>query len=363
VLSTDLHLQPNEASDLCPVLDEARLAARGWDRAFVTVLDEATAEEAVAVLGHDAGAGPEDGWHAVRLRLRPDRDAGRTDDAEACARRGDQLWLIGSQFGKKSGPLDPRRSWVGRLAQDDVDAAIDGATAPLELRRLRFGLHRAINDALRAASVELIPLGDRARAAYIDATITLGAERAKRWAGRVTSADRPVNVEAAAFRRDGRLLLGLRYPTTVDGHPLLVELEDPDRLFDAPDEAPRASAVWVLADVGTADAPAGVRALHGDGRDRFDAVVGDLDAAGKGATILEDHPEGAVAPSRHIRFDLPLTARGGDVTTRRLHDFGDVRRVEGIALGPDGHAHFVLDEEGAVCLRTLVVEDDRAPTG
>jgi hypothetical protein len=42
---TDLHLEPNEASDLCRVFDRATLRRHGWDRAFATVLDEATAED------------------------------------------------------------------------------------------------------------------------------------------------------------------------------------------------------------------------------------------------------------------------------------------------------------------------------
>ena len=54
---SDLCLEPNEASDLCPVFAPDVLLARGWDRAFVTVLDEATAEGAIAVVAHKAGAG------------------------------------------------------------------------------------------------------------------------------------------------------------------------------------------------------------------------------------------------------------------------------------------------------------------
>ena len=111
-----------------------------------------------------------------------------------------------------------------------------------------------------------------------------------------------------------------------------------------------------LEDVGSAQEPAGVRALHAEGIDRFDAVVGDLDAAGKGALILEDHPEGGLARSEHVRFTLPLVAGGGSVSSERVHDFGDVRRVEGVALAADGHAHFVIDNDGHVGLRTLVLE-------
>jgi hypothetical protein len=174
----------------------------------------------------------------------------------------------------------------------------------------------------------------------------------------VTAADHPINIEGADFRADGRLLLGLRYPVTAEGHPILVELSDPAAMLADPDATPRTGHAWALEDVGSPEAPSGIRALHAEGNDRFDAIAGDLDAAKKGATILADHPEGAVAQSVHVRFDLPLTAAGGSLTSRRLHEFGELRRIEGVALAPDGHAHYVIDEEGHVGLRTLLLEED-----
>ena len=353
---TDLRLSPNEASDLSRVFGPDLLDRHGWDRAFVTVLDEAPAEESLALLVHNASDPLDAGWEAVRVHADPDSAGGRTEDAEACAVRAGHVYVLGSQFGEKSGPLVARRSWIARVREDALADAADGGRVGMEIARLRFGLHRAINDALAAAAVELLPLGPRSRAAYVDATIAIGAAEGKRWAGRVTSADHPVNVEAAEFRADGRLLLGLRYPVTAAGHPILVELHDVERLFEAPDEVPRCGYVWVLEDVGSPDAPAGLRGLETRGDDRFDAVVGDLDAAGKAATVLEDHPEGGNAASEHVRFSLPLTAGGGSVTTERVHHFGALRRVEGVAVDLEGHAHYVIDEEGHVALRTLVFE-------
>ena len=113
----------------------------------------------------------------------------------------------------------------------------------------------------------------------------------------------------------------------------------------------RASA---LENAGSSEEPMGVRALHTEGNDVFDGVVGDLDAAGKGATILADHPQGGRAASRHVRFALPVVAGGGAVGVDTVHEFGAIKRVEGIALAPDGHAHYVIDEEGHVALRTLL---------
>jgi hypothetical protein len=359
MIEIDLHLEPNEASDLCSVFDAQGLARLGWDRALVTVLDEANGEDALAVLAHVAGAPLEDGWRAMRVKATPaDKgDKGRTEDAEACAARDGYVYVVGSQFGKKAGPLSARRSWIARVSQSSLAGAIaGGGPAELEIARTRFGLHRAVNDALAAAGLDLLPLGPLAREVYIDETIAIGAKKGKRWAGRVKSGDQPLNVEAADFRADGRLLLGLRYPVTADGHPILVELHDVEALFEDPDSVPRAGAVWVLEDAGTAAEPVGFRALDSSGTDTFDAVVGDLDASGKSATVLEDHPHGGKACSEHRRFSLPLTAGGGSVTSELIHHFGDVRRVEGVAIDHEGHVHYVIDEEGHVALRTLLVD-------
>jgi hypothetical protein len=355
---TDLHLEPNEASDLCPLFDDDALRERGWDAAFMTVLDEVSAEEALAVIVHDAGAGDGEGWAAKRVRADAGGANGRTEDAEACARRDGWVYVMGSQFGKKSGPLAARRSWIARVSEAALLTALGGGpAAPLEVARTRFAIHRAVNDALAAAGVEVLELGPRSREGYIDATIALGAEGGKRWAGRVTSADQPLNVEGIEFRADGRLLVGLRYPVTAAGQPILVEIDAVDTLFDEPERPPTSTAVWVLDGCGTPEAPAGIRGLHTHGGDRFDAIVGDLDAANKGATVLEDHPSGAAARSRHVRFTLPLLARGGPVATEVVHDFGDVRRVEGVVVDEAGTAHYVLDEEGHVALRTLVFDE------
>lgn len=353
---SDLHLEPNEASDLCMVFAPEVLRARGWDRAFVTVLDEAPAESAIALVAHADGEDPGAGWHALRIRTEPTGGAGKTEDAEACARRAGRVYLLGSQFGKKAGPLAAARSWVARVSEEALLGALDGRPATLEIARTRFGLHRAVNDALHDAGIELIALGPRARAAYVDATIALGAAKRKRWAGRVSSADHPINVEGLEFRANGRVLLGLRYPVAANGGALLVELDDVDALFAEPETVPHCSNVWVLDGVGSPDAPAGIRALHSLGDDRFDAIVGDLDAAGRGAIVLEDHPEGGAASSRHVRFELPLLAAGGTVATEVVHDFGEVRRVEGVVVLPDGHAFYVIDDEGHVALRTLIYE-------
>jgi hypothetical protein len=343
---TDLHLEPNEASDLSRVLSPATLAAHGWDRAMLTVLDEACAEDALALLVHAKDAPLEEGWEAIRVHAEPTSGKGKTEDAEACAVRDGYAYILGSQFGKKAGPLSARRSWIARVKEDDLATQ----NAALEIARLRFSLHRAVNDALR--DVDLLTLGRLARERYIDRTIAIGKDDGKRWAGRIQPDDQPLNVEAAEFRADGTLVLGLRYPVTADGHPLLVAITNPTGLFEGED--PVTGTVWWLENVGSAQAPAGFRALDTRGEDRFDAIIGDLDAANKSATVLEDHPEGGKADSEHVRF--ALTDAGGPVQAELVHHFGDIRRVEGVAIDHEGHSHYVIDEEGHVALRTLVIE-------
>jgi hypothetical protein len=262
------------------------------------------------------------------------------------------VYVLGSQFGSKAGPLSSSRSWIARVPEAALGG--DGA-APLQIARLRFGLHRAVNDALARSGIELIERGPLTTERYIDTTIARGAAQAKRWAGRVTAADHPINVEGMEFRANGRLLLALRYPVSAGGHPLLVEVDDVGALFADPDAVPSCSQVWELENAGGCEQPMGVRALHTDGDDVFHAVVGDLDAAGKGATVLADHPAGGRATSRHVRFSLPQVAAGGAVSVDTVHEFGAIKRVEGIALAPDGHAHYVIDEEGHVALRTLLL--------
>jgi hypothetical protein len=203
--------------------------------------------------------------------------------------------------------------------------------------------------------VELIGLGPLTRERYIDATIRRGARKGKRWDGRVTSADQPINVEGAEFRPNGALLLGLRYPVTADGHPLLVELADVDALFADPEAPPRCANVWVLQGAGSREEPVGVRALHHAGGDRYDVVVGNLDSTGKDSLVLQDHPEAADASSTHHRFSLPVLAAGGTVPTERVRDFPGLFRVEGVAQGPGGRWHYVVDEEGRVRLLTLLL--------
>ncbi len=355
-VTVPLHLEPNEASDLAVIDEPGLLEAEGWDLAYLTVLDEGRVEDCIAVLGHAAGAPLEAGWSSHRLHFAPEGDSRRTEDAEAIAVRGGDAWVFGSHFGSKSGPLQPRRQFVARFALSALAEGLHGARPPLQVARTRFRLHRALNDALREADVEVMPLGDAAREAFVDATVARGHEGGKRWAEHARLGDWPLNIEGAAFRPDGTLLIGLRFPVTAAGHPILVEVRDADALFAQDDPPPATGAVWWLDGVGDQDAPAGIRALHHSGADTFQVVVGSLDADGKDSVLLDAHPEGGASHSQHWTFTLPALASGGPVPARLVHGFDGMRRVEGVADGPDGHALYVVDEESHVDLRFLLVE-------
>ena len=245
---------------------------------------------------------------------------------------------------------------MARVREDEMlDALANGGRARVDVGWLQFSLHRAVNDALAAASLDLVELGPRTRDAYIDATIRGGARDAKAWTGQVRSGGHPINVEGVSFRADGRMLLGLRYPVAAEGRPLLVELHHPEAVFSDPDAVPHCSAVWHLENVGGPQEPVGVRGLHTDGPDRFHAIVGDLDS--EGGIILGDRPESGRAESAHVRFSLPLAAAGGAVHCETVRRFEGIKRIEGVVTDDAGNAHYVIDQDGRVTLRTLLVDE------
>lgn len=347
----DLHLEPNEASDLAAV--PAPAVPSGFDSAYVTVLDEDAVEKAIALLGH-SGDDLASGWEARRLDLRVTGDDGRTEDAEACAFHGGRLYVAGSHYGSKDGPLQPRRAFFARMDEGDLARASAGEQCELQVARNAFAVHRAVNDALRASGIELLPLVDEARDALIGATIARGEEKGKSWSGLIRRDDQPINVEGMEFRPDGTLLLGLRVPVSASGAPLLVELHDVDALFDEPERPVACGAVWVVGCGGEPERPLGVRGLHRSATDELHVLVGNLDAEGKDSVLLAGRPSDADAHCEHWSVRLPLTAGGGPLEATRVHDFPDLKTVEGVAQTPDGHFLYVVDRDHNVHLRFLL---------
>ncbi len=353
----DLVLERNEASDIAPVTSRAVLDAHGWDVAYFIFLDEGHLDDAIAVLGHLAGRPLEEGWEHHPVAVDCGDDAGKTDDAEASASHGGFTYVVASHYGKKAGPLQVTRQWMARFRQDDLAGRVDDYSVSVQVARGRFRLHRIVNDALAASAVELIADDERMAAAFIAAARGDGERKGKKWARRIQDGDRALNIEAAAFRADGNLLLGLRFPVTASGAPMLVELAGVPAFFDGGDE-PSVAALWRLDGAGSESAPVGFRALSTrDGR-TFDCVLGNLDATDKDSLLIECYPQGAAALSSHWRFVLGDRRDGGQVRAEHVHsELGDdEQRVEGIAPGPDGHTLYVVDEEGKVGMRFLVVD-------
>ena len=223
----ELNLRPNEASGLLAMGNEALLGEHGWDLGFWAVLDEGEIEDCVAAIGHRRGSPEDEGWEIERLHAGVRGNVGDTEDAEAITldENTGYVYILGSHFGSKAGPLQPKRGFVARFSEADVGHVADGPAMRLDVSRRSFALHRLINDDLQESDLDLIPLGEQSRKALIEATIERGEEKNKKWAGLVREDDYPINIEGAAFRDNGNLLLGLRFPTTAEGRPILIELQ------------------------------------------------------------------------------------------------------------------------------------------
>ena len=352
----DLHLDPNEASDLCRVLTPEVCARHGWDRA--------TADGARR--GQRRGL---PGAARPRRRLPARRRLGGA--ARACG-SGQRRRQDRGRRGVR-GPERPRLR-TGLAVRQEGGAAVG---APLLDRARKRNLTRApcstaaarrsrsrgcgsgsiapSTTRLAAAPVELLALGPLARKAYIEATIQAGEKGGKRWAGRVQPGDQPINVEAAEFRADGRLLLGLRYPVTADGHPLLVEIHDVESLFADPDALPRPACLVA----GERRQRCGAGRLPRPGHARRRSVRRDRRRPRRRQQVRDrarGSPGGRARRVRARPLRAARTTTAGPSTAEVVHHFGDIRRVEGVAIDHEGHSHYVIDEEGHVALRTLIFE-------
>ncbi|BCB85092.1 hypothetical protein [Phytohabitans suffuscus] len=341
--SVELAVGCNEASDLLPVLAPEVLAAHGARRAFWTVLDEGTVEQCLALLLER-----QDGiWTAHHAAFDAGVETGRTEDGEALARSGEWVYVIGSHFGSKGGPLRPKRAFFARFRE--ADAGRPGA-AGLQIVRNQFRLHRLVNDALAAADITPLPPGNRVRTRFIVETINRGTAREKTWATRLTPGDLPLNVEAAAFTPSGTLLLGLRFPVTEKGEPVLVEVAGVEGMFDDDSRTwPEVVRAYALTGVTPPGALVGFRALTAVGDGMYEAVVGSIDALGKGSVLLDDHPEGGDVTSRHIRFRLPTPDGGRQVAAELIADLAPFHNVEGLAVAGGQHV-YVTDEDHRVAV-------------
>ena len=354
----DLNLHPNEASGLVEIGDRTLLRQHGWDLGFWAVLDEGKVEDCIAAIGHREGEPEAEGWEIERLHADAIGDVGKTEDAEAITRddRTGLVFILGSHFGSKDGPLQPKRGFVARFRESDVGHVTEDPAMRLEVSRRSFVLHRLVNDALKEGGPALIPLGERSHRTLIAATIQRGEKEGKNWAGLVREDDYPINIEGAAFRESGALLLGLRFPTTADGRPILVELEGIDRLFDRGDALPKVLGFWTVDAVGANGSIAGVRDLalvRTQGGQELHLVTGNVDSRDKQSVLVQDYAGGRETVATHFRCRLPAKpdAHSGDLTGEFVREFPTLPRVEGITVTEGGRAFYVTDEDEGVHLR------------
>ena len=346
----EFNLEPNEASGLLSIENEGLLESHGWDVGFWVVLDDDRIEDCVAAVGHRGGSGPGEGWEIDRFHTEPVGDDGKTEDAESIARHDGMVYAFGSHFGSKDGPLQPKRGFVARFREAEVRHAFEDPAVEMEVSRKSFVLHRLINDALKSNGPSLMPLGERSHEAFIDQTIERGEEKDKKWDGLIHEDDYPLNVEGAAFRADGTLLLGFRFPVSADGYPLLVEVGDIERLFESGEELPEVLGFRVIDAVGKNGSVAGVRDLVLVG-DELHLVTGNIDSRDKGSVLLQDYPGGRDTVATHFQCRLPSGKDPGSLEAKVVREFPDLPRVEGIAITDDDRFFYVTDEDEGVHLR------------
>jgi hypothetical protein len=342
----DLDLHPNEASGLLTVQSPVVLAALGWDFGLWTVLDEGRVEDCIALIGHRAGAaegeGSSGGWDIRHVACAVAAGAPRTQDTEAVAYHDGWVYLVGSHFGTAAAGLASDRHYLARLREDDAAGLAAGQLVPVTIVRDKFRLHRAVNDALKGSALALWPVAPRVTQRFVERTRTRGAKAGKRWAPRLQVSDWPLNIEGAAFRPNGDLIVGLRFPCTADGHPVLVALRGLQRWFDDPKAPLEAAGVWVVDGIGSAEEPCAVRDLEMVG-ERLHLLVGNLDAE-----LLEDGPKVGKSAGAHWWVDLPADTPGGALPATFVRGFAGVTRMEGLALDATGRSYYVSDEDDRV---------------
>ena len=166
--------------------------------------------------------------------------------------------------------------------------------------------------------------------------------------------DYPLNIEGAGFRENGNLLLGLRFPTTAEGLPILTELEGIDRLFAADDALPEVAGFWTADAVGRGGEIAGVRdlaLLKTETGEELHLVTGNVDSRDRQSVLIQDYPAGRETVATHFRCVLPWDAHSGHLETELVREFPSLPRVEGIAVTPEGRTFYVTDEDEGVHLR------------
>lgn len=353
--NVELPLDPNEASGMALVTDDVLLERLGWSIGFWVCLDDGPVEECVALIGHPADSRNPNDWEIRRVHGAVQNHQGATEDCESIAVWDGWVYVFGSQFGSKAGPLERKRQFVARFREGDVEPGEETIDVAMQLWAADFFLHRLINDALRRRDVDLLPLGPKTRKRFVTKARKKGVKKQRDWVHRIRHDDVMINLEGAAFMGDGSLVLGLRQPVTGDGHPIIVALDGIRQVFTDGPEDLSVRAVWVVDNLGDRAAHVGIRDISAWGSE-LDILVGNVEAVDEGSVFLEEHPEGGRAVSTHWHVDLAGHRNGGTVRAEFVRGFGELKRVEGCAAAPNGEWFYVSDEDNHVQTR-FTMED------
>lgn len=332
-----------EASDLLAVQNRGILEARGWDIGFWTISDEKEIQKNLAMIGHEKGAPLGKNWHVEPVAVRAASKA-KTDDAEILCRQGDWIYIIGSHFGKKGGPLKASRQFFARFSESGVEIEAGQCSVSVDIYKDEFFLHRLINDSLAAMRPEVIESTEAERTKFITDAQREGMEEKEKWVHRIKNDDWPLNIEGGDFLPNGVLLLGLRYPVSREGHPLLVEIEHIDGLFSASSELPRISGVRIIENVGKKEQLTGIRSLRCR-ENMFHIITGSIDSRPEVSLLLQVHPDGEDADCAHYVVTLPSDG-GKYIQATSVRTFEKTQNIEGIGFDTDGHVFYIKDAIG-----------------
>jgi len=271
--------------------------------------------------------------------------APRTDDAEALFRVGPHVYVVGSHFGKTAGPIQAKRHFVARFDERAVELRPGGVAVKMQIVRDAFRVHRAVNDALVGSGIDVIARPPAFETAFIAPART--KYDASDGGGRIHPGDRPINVEGATTLESGHVLLGLRYPVSAAGQPLVVELEGIASLFGDAGAELAVRGVFVLGTPRGDGLLRGVRALDRVGP-TLHAITGHIDSGPEQSGLLRAHPTGWGAPSSHIEVDLNAASGAGSLAPKRRREFSGFTDFEGMSAGGDDAPFYVRDAPDSV---------------
>lgn len=320
----------NEASELLPINEPTVLTSLELDEGYWLAHDEGgvstnASQSMVSIVGRTG-----DEWLVRPVKLTSADDLARpVTDAEALASHGGWVFVVGSGFVGANNKIDQRRSFISRFSPSRLDIKAKELVGEAETLDLGTTLLAAINNALARASVELIEPSSSVQKAATKA---------------VGKGARLINIEGAACSGSS-LLLGLRWPTSVAGRPVMIEIVDGAHVLTSPwnadTPAELAAAEMHIHEVAVADAsakkPLGVRALFIDHVGGLHAISGPTDRDMAAAKLKA----GAYS---HVSIDLEAG------TTQLIETFEGYRKVEALSERPVGGWLYGLDDEKAIVL-------------